>query len=204
VGRDLGVLVAGGRGARLGAGVPKALVRLAGSTLLERGLATLSGICDEVVVAAPVSLGLPVLEERLAPDPPGIVGPIAGLVGGLRSRPFTRAIVLGVDFPLVLPAALAAMRQRLGDGPAVVPVLAGRIQPLVAAYTPSAVPPLRAALERGERALLPAVEALGPQRLAGADLAALPGGEAAFLNVNTTADLEEAQRRLATRAGGAA
>ena len=203
MGRDLGVLVAGGRGVRLGAGVPKAMVRLAGSTLLERALATLSGICDEVVVAAPLSLGLPVAEEKLAPDPPGVVGPIAGLVGGLRSRPFTRAIVLGVDFPLVLPAALAEIRQRLGDGPAVVPVLDGQLQPLVAAYTPSAVPPLRAALERGERALLPAVEALGPRRLSDAELAALPGGAAAFLNVNTAADLEEAQRRLSTRMGAA-
>ena len=87
----LGVLLAGGRGRRLGAGVPKALVTVAGRTLLDRALATLESVCDQVVVCAPARLELPVSSERMVHDAPGGEGPLAGAVAGLKSRPFGRA-----------------------------------------------------------------------------------------------------------------
>ena len=51
------VVAAAGSGERLGAGVPKAFVPLAGMTLVERAVAGLleSGVVDQVVVAAPVA-----------------------------------------------------------------------------------------------------------------------------------------------------
>src|SRR5262249_32784657 len=58
--RTLGVLLAGGRGTRLGAGIPKALVVCGGRTLLARALATLDTLGDAVVVVAPRGLELPV------------------------------------------------------------------------------------------------------------------------------------------------
>src|SRR5439155_8105257 len=96
---------------------PKALVRLAGVTLLERALAILSAVCDEVVVVAPAGLALPAPAARADPaspgaresgsapgvrrvnDPPDAAGPLAGVVAGLGARAFARAIVLGVDLP---------------------------------------------------------------------------------------------------------
>src|SRR5262245_62101958 len=54
----LGVLVAGGSGSRLGLGVPKAMASVGGVTLLERGVGTLSGLCDQIVVSAPAKLRL--------------------------------------------------------------------------------------------------------------------------------------------------
>ena len=52
----LGILLAGGRGRRLGLGPPKALASWAGGTLLDHALATLRAACDEVVVSAPREL----------------------------------------------------------------------------------------------------------------------------------------------------
>jgi len=190
----LGILVAGGRGTRLSLGVPKALAPFAGTTLLERALATLRAVCDEVVVCAPRGLELPLEGASRADDPDGAAGPLAGLVAGLGARPFTAALALGVDLPLVTPGVLRALRELLADHAALVPAPGGRPQPLAAWYAPSAVAPLAAALARGERALVPAVLAL-PARIADdADLASAGAEANTFLNVNTPGEMALAER----------
>lgn len=197
----LGVLVAGGRGARLGAGVPKALVPLAGETLLARARRALEAACDAVVVVAPAAVGARLGVPTVA-DAPGAEGPLAGIVAGLAARPHARALVLGVDFPLLGPDTLRALLARLGDAPALVPAPGGRAQPLASALAGSVAPRLAAALAAGERSPAAALASLGAHVLDDAALAALPGGPAAFLNVNTAADLAEAGRRLAAGRAG--
>lgn len=202
----LGVLVAGGAGSRLGLGTPKALVRVGDTTLLERGVRTLAAVCDQVVVAAPaaMTLALPAgAHGAHAPtracDPEGAAGPLAGAVAGLASHRFERAVVLGVDFPCVTPAALEALLGRLGDHQAVVPVPGGVPQPLVAAYAAGARSHLAERLDAGERSLIRAIETLDVLRLEDDALSRLPGGLENFFNLNTRADLADAERRLAAR-----
>jgi molybdopterin-guanine dinucleotide biosynthesis protein A len=190
----LGILLAGGRGSRLGLAVPKALAPFAGGTLLARALATLRATCDDVVVCAPAALVLPVPAALRAADPAGAEGPLAGLVAGLTSRPFAAALALGVDLPLLTPGLLRALGARLAGHAAVLPAPGGRAQPLAAWYAPAAVAPLAAALARGERALVPAVTSLPHERLDDEVLAALGALPHAFLNVNTPADLAKAER----------
>jgi molybdopterin-guanine dinucleotide biosynthesis protein A len=192
------VLVAGGRGSRLGPGRPKALLEVGGATLLARALALLESTCAEVVVAAPPGLALPVPASVRVADVPGASGPLAGVAAGLGARSFERALVLGVDFPLMRPGALAALRDSLGPETALVPAPGGRPQPLAAAYRRAAAASLAAAIERGERALVPAVLAMGPRLLDDAALAELEGGLDSFFNLNTPEDLAEAERRLAS------
>jgi molybdopterin-guanine dinucleotide biosynthesis protein A len=205
----LGVLVAGGAGSRLGLGCPKALVRVGETTLLERGLRTLAAVCDDVVVAAPADLAL---RFPAAPgsgpgggpptrvfDPPGAAGPLAGVVAGLSSRPFSRALVLAVDLPFVTSPALVALLGRLADHQAVVPAPGGVPQPLAAAYAAPARAILAARLEAGERSLTRAVDSLDALRLDDEALRRLPGGLENFFNLNTREDLAEAERRLAAR-----
>lgn len=196
----LGILLAGGRGRRLGLGPPKALASWAGGTLLDHALATLRAACDEVVVSAPRELALPVPDALRVDDPPEAAGPLAGLVAGLASRPWARALALGVDLPLAGADLLRALGEALGPHAAVVPAPGGRAQPLAAWYAPAALAPLAAALSRGERALVPAVASLSPRYLDDAALAALGAGAHSFLNVNTPADLAEAARAAAAGA----
>lgn len=209
IGATLGVLVAGGAGSRLGLGVPKALARLGGVTLLERATAILAPVCDEIVVTAPA--GLPLALPALPPaarggrpprridDAAGAEGPLAGIVAGLAAGGFERAIVLGVDLPFAEPAALASLAARLGVHDAVVPVPGGFAQPLAAAYAPPARAILAASLAAGERSPSRALAALDVLRLTDEALAGLAGGIEGFFNLNTRADLEEAERRLAKR-----
>lgn len=201
--RTLGLLIAGGQGRRLGAGVPKARVELAGLTLLQRAMAILAACSDHVRVVAPAKLGLDVPAEMLVEDPPGEQGPLAALVAGLSATTFERAIVLGVDYPLARPHSLAAIAELLAEAPrphAVVPELAGMLQPLVAAYAPAARDALAARLDQGERSLVAAVRAMPVRLVADAEIAALEGGEENFLNVNTPEDLAAIERRMGARA----
>src|ERR1051325_4041093 len=85
----LGVLLAGGEGRRLGARTPKALIRCGGRTRLERAMATLTALCDAVVVVAPADMVLPVDAARRLADPPDAAGPLAALAVGLGSPPFS-------------------------------------------------------------------------------------------------------------------
>lgn len=199
----LGVLVAGGQGRRLSRSTPKALVCLSGLTLLERAWAVLEAACDEGVVVAPAALALPVPAAMRIMDGPRAEGPLAGLVAGLGARSFERAVVLGVDFPLMRPAALAALRDQLGGETALLPAPGGIPQPLAAVYGPAAAGALARALERGERALTPAALALRPRLLDDGELARLPGGLENFFNLNTPDDLAEAARRLGAAASRA-
>ena len=196
--RTLGVLLAGGEGRRLGARAPKALVPCGGPTLFARALATVSALCDPVVVVAPAGMELPVEAALRLADPPDAAGPLAALAVGLGSRAFEEALVFAVDFPLVTPALLAALRARRGDAAAVLPAPGGIPQPLAAWYTPRALDPLAAALASGERSVVRAVLALAPALVDDGVLATLPGGLDAWLNVNTPAALAEAERRLAS------
>ena len=207
-----GVLVAGGAGRRLGLGTPKALARLGGETLLDRSLATLAAVCDQVVVTAPVGLE-PALALAVqgpagrgdvrvsfrADGPRGRTGPLAGLVAGLAGSDFDRAVVLGVDLPFVRPALLEALLERLAAHDAVVPVTDGFPQPLAAVYAPAAGAILDRVFAAGERSLIRALDSLDTLRLVDEVVARLPGGPDSFFNLNTGEDLAEAERRLTAR-----
>ena len=195
--RTLGVLLAGGRGTRLGAGIPKALVVCGGRTLLARARATLVTLCDAVVVVAPRELELPVPREDRVDDPPGARGPLAAMVAGLASRPFDEALVLAVDLPLVTAPALSALRALRGDALAVVPVPNALPQPLAAWYASGARAALEKALASGERSVIAACHTLSPRLVRDAELEAFPEGGGFQWNVNTFEDLERAERLLA-------
>lgn len=195
--RTLGVLLAGGRGERLGLGSPKALARCGGITLLERAMATLAEVSDPVVVVAPRELELPVPAAQRIVDPPQAQGPLAAMVAGLGARRFEEAIVLAVDLPLVTAAALRALRERRDAALAVAPAPGGRLQPLAAWFAPAAFTRLAGSLAQGERAVTVAVRALDPVVVEDAVLASLPGGIEAWRNVNTPEDLAWVEARLA-------
>jgi molybdopterin-guanine dinucleotide biosynthesis protein A len=191
------VLLAGGRGARLGLGLPKALVILGGRTLLERAQATLALACDEVLVCAPRDIGETLGLESFVADGIEHGGPLAGLVTGLTAARGRPALALGVDLPFMRPETLARLAELLGPHEAVVPAPHGRPQPLAAAYAPRAAERLARALVIGERRCTAAVLALDVRVLDAAEVEHLPGGADAFFNLNTPGDLAEAVRRLA-------
>lgn len=197
----LGILLAGGAGSRLGAGVPKAEFVVHGMTLRERALGTLAAACDEVVIVSPRSRAPATAIEGARWIEDEGMGPLSGIVAGLGAATFDRALVLGVDFPLVRPPLLLALLAELerSRASAVLCAPAGIPQPLVAAFAPAAASALHDAFEAGERSITRAMVVLGAV-IAGDDFVwAHGGGPVELMNVNTPEDAAAAERALAER-----
>ncbi|WP_367650521.1 molybdenum cofactor guanylyltransferase [Nocardioides sp. zg-DK7169] len=114
------VLLAGGRGARLG-GVAKATLQVHGRTLVDRALDALRDAEPVVVVGDPVPTARAV---RFCREEPAYGGPVAGLFAGLDALgemgetvgglPPLLA-VLAVDMPAVDAGTLARLRAGVGE-----------------------------------------------------------------------------------------
>ncbi|GIW71629.1 MAG: putative molybdenum cofactor guanylyltransferase [Planctomycetota bacterium] len=196
-------ILAGGASRRMGR--PKALLRLGAETLLERQVRLLAPLVGELLV---VGEGLEAAGVRV-PAPARAVGdgawpragPLAGLVAALENSRARRLWCRGVDMPFVVPAVLGRLEElavQAAGCAAVVPLdRQGRPQPLAAVYVRElALPPLAAALARGERALLAAVGALQPLWVPAACLEPLDPELLSLRGLNTPAEYAAARRRL--------
>ncbi len=143
-----GVLV-GGASRRMGR--PKQLLELAGLTFVERVVAALAPVVEEVALLGsgevPASLAhLP----RLA-DAPAVQGPLAGLLAAFAARPDAAWLVAACDQPwLDRPMLDWLIGQRQAEVLAILPRPPGpRLAPFPGIYEPALLPWLLAAAGRG-------------------------------------------------------
>jgi molybdenum cofactor guanylyltransferase len=145
-----GVLLVGGASERFGS--PKALARLDGETLAERGWRTLGDACDErLAVGKQGELDLPfeVLDDGI-----DLRAPIAGVVAGLRAATHDVCVFLPVDCPFVTVEVLHSFGAACRDAA----VTAGG--PLPGAWARSALPVLERRVREGRLALVRAYDEL--------------------------------------------
>jgi molybdopterin-guanine dinucleotide biosynthesis protein A len=182
------VVLAGGRARRLG-GVDKAMVEIAGTTMLERVLAAAAPNCDELVVVGP-SRHTAVAGVRFTIEPSPGGGPVPAVAAGLAEVPDAdAAVVLAVDLPLLDASDVAALFAGLDDrGVDVVAALdhRGRPNPLLAAYRADVLRSTLDGLGAGVAA----------SRMFSEATAVVDLGLAGTLNVNEPADVERAERAL--------
>ncbi len=194
-----GLILAGGRSSRMG-GAPKALIELAGATLLERAVATVAPQVGDLAVNLPPDLELPGMTLPVVRDEATTYeGPLAGVLAGLvhaSASPFqpTHLLTAPVDLPF-LPVDLA-MRLSAGldgsDGIVLAVGPNGRA-PLCALWPLSVAPRLSAFLAGGTDRRVGAF--LSGERTSSVLFSPVAiGGTAVdpFFNVNTPADLAEA------------
>jgi molybdopterin-guanine dinucleotide biosynthesis protein A len=191
----LGVVLAGGRGSRLGGAKPTA--ELAGRPLISYPLAALAEAGLEAVVVAKPDTDLPPLDVDVLAEAAEPVHPLTGIVAALRQtgRPI---VVIGCDFPFVPAALLRALAD--APEPLVIPAPGGEAQPLVARWMPALLPALENALDR-EEPLRRTVAVLSPRLLDNADLAPFGDPARVFFNVNTPADLHRAEGAVSSLDG---
>jgi molybdopterin-guanine dinucleotide biosynthesis protein A len=185
----VGVVLAGGRGRRLGG--DKAIVELEGRALILYVLEALHEVCDDVAVVAKRDTILPpvsgLADLWIEPDEPR--HPLCGVAHALRLALERPVLVAAVDLPLLDAATLRAIAGTDPEGAAVVaPRVHRRLMPLCALYTPRAAAGL-ASFDSGARAT-DVIEALGVREVEGLD----PN---AFYNVNAPEDLLGASVLLA-------
>src|SRR5215510_11191743 len=111
-----GVLLAAGEGTRLGG--PKALVEVAGTRLVDRGVALLreGGTAPVVVVTGAVDV--PLLGAITVHNPDWRTGMASSLAAGLRAVPDScaAAVIALVDQPLIAPNVVRRLIAAYLDG----------------------------------------------------------------------------------------
>lgn len=168
------IILAGGRGRRMKA--DKALLEVGGRTLLEHVLAQIGPYFDEVLISiSPGQDPRPFLSTgtsrshrpaspsrsaaspiRVVPDETPGLGPIGGLLAGLKAARNDACLVVACDIPEVPSPLLRSLARAAGDTEIAVAVdPAGHYEPLFAVYRRSIIPAIESLLKAGERSLLP-------------------------------------------------
>jgi len=141
-------------------GRDKAGLPFGDETLLDRVVRILSGCVDEVWLVAREGQALARDDLPVARDPAQGLGPLAGVVAGLRAIPAERAFAVSCDSPLLEPALVRHLLALSQGYRAAIPLVDGHYVPTTAVYARSILPDAEALLARGE---------LRPRLLVGAE-----------------------------------
>ena len=175
-----GLVLAGGASRRMGR--DKAQILFDSEPLVIRAVRTLARVCTDVVVASGDGHRLDHLGVTQVADTLLGAGPLAGIAAGLESARHDLVAVIAVDMPAASPAVLALLAGLWRGEAAVVPVVAGRWEPLHAVWARSAAPGIVACLQAGERRVMGALTTLGARLVGEAEWEAAEASEAAEPN----------------------
>ncbi|MDY1039119.1 molybdenum cofactor guanylyltransferase MobA [Lelliottia sp. CFBP8978] len=183
-----GVVLAGGRATRMG-GKDKGLQELNGKQLWQYVADTLSGQVNRIAISANRHIdiyqqsGYPVLQDNLSDYP----GPLAGILSVMKHSDGEWFLFCPCDTPFI-PACLAErlLRQRQ-DAPVVWVHDGERDHPTIALINRILIPRLEAYLASGERRVMIFMRQVGGHAVSFNDL------KSAFININTTEDLQNFQ-----------
>ncbi len=192
-----GILLAGGKSRRMGE--DKRYLVVGEQTLLERGLAVLRSIFQEVlVVIAQDSPPLDV-EARVVRDLVPECGSLGGLYTALVQATTPFIFVVACDMPFLDPAVITQFTSRRAAADIVMAKLAARLHPMHALYGKRCLPVVEEMIRTRQLKIQEIVlrSSLLVRYVTEADLVAIDPTGRSFQNVNTPADLEVARSLLA-------
>jgi molybdopterin-guanine dinucleotide biosynthesis protein A len=194
-----GFILAGGKSSRMGC--DKALLEIAGVSLIARATRLLQSVTsDTKIVASPSlysSLGFPLVAD----DWPGC-GPLGGIATALRVSKTPWNLVVACDLPYLTKAWLDLLIERAlkSKADAVVPMNERGAEPLCAMYHKNAENRIRAAVEGGVRKITDSFADLRVEYLEPSEWKAFASEGLLFKNINSPADYEEAKAKFRTQA----
>ncbi len=147
------LVLCGGSSRRMGS--DKTVLPFGDETLLERVARIVADVVSEVWLVAREGQLLEVRSADggcvpIARDPAEGLGPLAGIVAGLRAMRAEQAFVTACDCPLLKPAYMRWMLALGRDHSAVVPRIDGHLMTMSAVYSRALLPAAERLLEAGE------------------------------------------------------
>jgi molybdenum cofactor guanylyltransferase len=179
-----GLLLTGGRSSRLGA--DKADLRMGnGGTLSARTAGLLGTVAEPVIEVGPGRTAL----RAVADSGEGPLAAVAAGATALRSGSgLTAALVVATDLPLLTAGLLSWLAAHPAPG-SVVPVAAGRSQPLCARYSAADLDVAVAIVGAGRRSMRDLLDAIEPVYVDEDEWVPAAGDPSALQDVDTPADL---------------
>lgn len=208
VARIAGVVLAGGLSRRMGGG-DKGLIDVGGQTILERVIQVLRSQADPVAINANgdparfAQFELPVIADPID----GFVGPLAGVLAGLRwaatvDPGISHVVTASSDAPFLPSDLVARLADTATAGPGAIAIAQsdGHLHPVIGLWPVALADDLEAALGNGVRKVLHWTDRWGTE--ATPFPATIVGGEPCdpFFNANTPAELAEVRRLLCSAA----
>lgn len=202
-----GFVQAGGGSTRFG--TDKALVQLAGKTLLKRTGELLQSVCNSVTIVAPpgryADAPWPVLEDRWPGE-----GPLGGILtallnlndsrepAGSQRYDGTAALIVSCDMPFLTKEFLRYLRECTVCTSALIvaPRSANGLEPLCACWNARCVGGVESAFASGVRKVTEAMKRLPMEVLDESIWKRFDTNGRLFWNMNAPADYEEARRIL--------
>lgn len=192
-----GIVLFGGRSQRMGQ--PKAWLPFGDEYLLQRVVRIVGEVVGPIVVAGQRDQSLPQLPDDVlrVNDTVADAGPLAGIVAGLAGLEgrCDAAFVVPCDHPLVKPAFIRLLIDRIGDAEVLVPEKDGRWYPLTALYRMSTRTIAERQMAQGQRRAASFARECQALVLSPNDFASVDPEAESLLNIN---DPDEYRRVLAS------
>lgn len=190
-----GVILCGGKSARMGA--DKGLLELKGRPLYQWVLESISTVVDEIVISVSRKEQVDILDfgdfdAIVSQDQRPGLGPIGGLLSGLKTCQGEYVAVAPVDAPLINPQLYELLFERIEDHEAAVPKVRGYWEPLVAVYKRSAmISAIEKAVTDGNLDIRSTFPHLDVVEVGQGEIEVFDPDILSFTNINTGEDLEE-------------
>jgi molybdopterin-guanine dinucleotide biosynthesis protein A len=190
--RVTGVVQAGGRSTRMG-GEPKALIELGGRRIVERAVAALTPVVDEVLVVTNTPdlyafLGLPMVGD-VFPDH----GSLGGIYSGLKAAPGDAAFTVACDMPFLRADVARLVVARAAEADVVIPRVGEQLETMHAVYAKACLPHIEERLRAKRLKIVGFFEAVRVLEIPEADVRALADPDVVFMNENTPDELARAR-----------
>jgi molybdopterin-guanine dinucleotide biosynthesis protein A len=195
-----GIVLAGGASSRLGQN--KALVRIAGRSLVERVIDVLRPLVSDIVLVAPRGCGASGAEPFAHLDLPVVadvypgVGALGGLHAGLCAIDTEYGLVVGCDMPFLNDDLLRYMISQACGYDVVMPRIGQYHEPLHALYARRCAPAMERSILAGRHRILHVLADMRIRYIAEAEIDRYDPEHLSFFNVNTPEELERARALL--------
>ena len=187
------MIQAGGKSTRMG-GRPKALMEIGGRRIVERVVAALRPVVDDLLVVTNTPelyafLGLP-----LVPDVYPDHGSLGGIYSGLKAAPGEAAFTVACDMPFLHPEVVRLVVGQAGRGDVVIPRVGEQLETLHAVYGKACLPHIEERLLAGRFKIVGFFERVRVVEIPAAEVARHRDPELVFMNVNTPEELARARQ----------
>jgi molybdenum cofactor guanylyltransferase len=194
-----GVVLAGGRGSRLGR--QKALERIIGEkSLIESTVETIAPLCQEVIVVTSKEqlgcISTANLNARIVVDIYTGKAALGGIYTGLVNASTSLALVVACDMPFLNKSLLHYMVQLAPGFDIVVPRVENKIELLHAIYSKNCVETIKQLLENNILSILKLLDLVKTRYVTDEEVNKIDHKHLSFFNINTQKDLLTAKDLL--------
>ena len=190
--RGTGVIQAGGKSTRMG-GEPKALIELGGRRIIERVVAVVREVTDDLLVVTNTPELYAFLEVPMVPDAFPDHGSLGGIYSGLAAAPGDAAFTVACDMPFLHAAVARLVVDRADEADVVIPRAGDQLQTLHAVYGKACLPHIEARLRAGRLKIVGFFDAVRVLEVPEDAVARHADPEVVFMNVNTPDELARAR-----------